>query len=332
MLHILNGESTETILAQTAIPGERFSFREALIGGPAPAGANEAGWLKVRAAHLSASYGVDLAECERDLARQEEVFASFAEHEEVVLWFESDLFCQVNMLYVLDWFARRETGNTELTLICIGEFPGRPKFRGLGELNPEELASLFEKRNRVSDAEFELARSAWQAYRSDSPRAIEQLLDQDTAALPFLKDAFRLHLERFPSSRNGLGRIERRGLELIAIGQSPFVDLFPEFIKTEAGYGLGDAQFWNALRSITNVSQPLLQSNDRDAVAGPLSSYKVQNTSFQITEAGLAVLNGTADFVEMNGMDLWLGGVHLKATEKVWRWDERGGRLIVCLS
>ncbi len=256
-------------------------------------------------------------------ARQEEVLASSAEHEEVVLWFESDLFCQVNMLYVLDWFARREIGNTKLTLICIGEFPGRPNFRGLGELNPEELASLFEKRNRVSDAALELARNAWEAYRSDDPRAIEQLLDQDTAALPFLKDAFRLHLERFPSTRNGLGRIERRGMELITIGLSRFVDLFPEFIKTEAGYGLGDAQFWNALRSITTVPHPLLQSNDRDAVAGPLSSDNVQTTSFQITETGLAVLNGTADFVEMNGIDLWLGGVHLNGTGKVWRWDER---------
>lgn len=327
MLHILNGEATETILAQTAIPGERFSFRDALISGPTPADVNEAEWRKIRANHLSASYDVDVAECERDFARQDGIFASFAEHEEVVLWFESDLFCQVNMLYVLDWFARRETGNTKLTLICIGQFPGRPNFRGLGELNPEEQASLFDKRNGVSDAEFELACSAWQAYRSDNPRAIEQLLDQGTAALPFLKDAFRLHLERFPSSRNGLGRIERRALELIATGLSPFVDLFPEFIKTEAGYGLGDAQFWNALRSITNVAQPLLQSNDRDAVARPQSSDRVPNTSFQITEAGLAVLNGTADFVEMNGIDRWLGGVHLNGTERVWRWDEQGGRL-----
>lgn len=329
MLHILNGEATETILAHTAIPGDRFSFRDALIGGPTPANVNETEWRKIRANHLSASYDVDVAECERDFARQEEGFASFAKHEEVVLWFESDLFCQVNMLYVFDWFAHRETGNTKLTLICIGQFPGRPNFRGLGELNPEELASLFDKRNRVSNAEFELARSAWQAYRSDNPREIEQLLDQDTAALPFLKDAFRLHLERFPSSRNGLGRIERRALELIATGLSPFVDLFPEFIKTEAGYGLGDAQFWNALRSIANVPQPLLQSNDRDAVAGPLSSDRVQTTNFQITEVGLAVLNGTADFVEMNGIDLWLGGVHLNGIGRLWRWDESKRKLVI---
>ncbi len=67
MLHILNGECTETILAQTAISGERFSFRDVLIGGPTPAGLDEAEWRKVRAAHLSASYDVDVVECERDL-------------------------------------------------------------------------------------------------------------------------------------------------------------------------------------------------------------------------------------------------------------------------
>src|SRR5688500_12380055 len=98
MLHILNGETTEALLAQTAIPGERFSFRDALIAGPTPSIEGEE-WRGVRANHLAHAYDVELEKCERDLARQEEVFASFAGHDEVTLWFESDLFCQVNLLY-----------------------------------------------------------------------------------------------------------------------------------------------------------------------------------------------------------------------------------------
>jgi hypothetical protein len=41
-----------------------------------------------------------------------------------------------------------------------------------------------------------------------------------------------------------------------------------------------------------------------------------------ITETGQRVLQGQADFVELNGIDLWLGGVHLRA-DNLWRWDNQ---------
>ena len=329
MLHILNGGSTEATLAQTPIAGKRFSFRDALIDGPAPANKTETEWLKLRAAHLSSAYGVAVEECELGLVRQEEVFGSYVDHDEVVLWFEADLFCQTNLLYVLDWFARRDLQETQLSLICIGEFPGRSKFRGLGELSPDELASLFEKRVRVNDNVFELAGTAWQAYRSNDPRAIEQLIAHDTSSLQFLKPAFRLHLERFPFARNGLGRIENRGLELMSKGRNRFADLFPAFIESEAGYGLGDSQFWNAMLRLARARQPLARSNNDDAPAGSLTPDQIHATSYEITEMGRAVLNGAADHVEMNGIDLWLGGVHLTDTSPLYRWDEQNGKLVV---
>lgn len=326
MLHIFNGESTETILAQTSIAGERFSFRDALINGPAPSGINGTEWRKTRATHLSTAYGVDFDKCERDLSRQEDIFASSSDHDEVLLWFESDLFCQINMLYVLDWFARRDLGGTKLSLICIGEFPGRPNFHGLGELNPEQLTSLFEKRRSVSSAELDLATRAWQAYRSADPRAIEQLLQTDLSKLPFLKHALQLHLERFPSTRDGLGRIEHRGLEFVSSGATRFVDLFPKFAEAESGYGLGDAQLWNALQHLVRVRKPLLRSSNGNQQFAP---EKIHGTSFEITEAGIAALNGQADFVAMNGTDVWLGGVHLQGDTNIWRWDEQKGKLLL---
>jgi hypothetical protein len=40
---------------------------------------------------------------------------------------------------------------------------------------------------------------------------------------------------------------------------------------------------------------------------------------FTITEVGERVLAGTDD-IELNGIDMWLGGVHL-TKERMWRWD-----------
>jgi hypothetical protein len=326
MLHILNGGATETTLAQTTVPGSRFSFCDVLIEGPTPA-INGSDWRRLRVQHLASAYGIEVDECELNFEQQEEVFTSFNRHDEVTLWFEADLFCQLNLLFVLDWFARRELGETRLSLICIGEFPGRPNFRGLGELNPDELASLFEKRNIVSQETLQLAAHAWEAYRSYNPQSLEQLLRAETSALPFLRKATELHLARFPSIRNGLNRVENVTLELIAAGAVQFGDLFPRFIEREPEYGFGDAQFWNSVQRLTQGPSPLLIN------AGAAQQIKTMpdvpgEESFAITEAGGALMKGTADQINLNGIDYWLGGVHLQTPANLWRWDEEKERLV----
>lgn len=319
MLHILNGEATEALLSQTAVAGDLFSFRDALIAGPASA-VKGSEWIRIRAAHLAEAYGVEVEKCENDFARQQQIFESFNDHEEVTLWFESDLFCQANLLYVLDWCAHRQP-ETKLSLICIGEFPGRPNFRGLGELTPQELTSLFDKRSEVTTAQLELAARAWQVYRSEDPRELERLLHTDTSALPFLDGALRLQLTRFPFARNGLNKIENTGLELIGQGFTSFLDLFARFVAAEPGYGLGDAQFWNALQQLKRGASPLLMDEGEEA---PMSE-----SVFAITDAGRSVLSGVADRVTLNGIDEWLGGVHLQGHANIWRWDEQQGKLIM---
>jgi hypothetical protein len=41
-----------------------------------------------------------------------------------------------------------------------------------------------------------------------------------------------------------------------------------------------------------------------------------------LTEAGRSVLDGAADHVSLNGIDRWIGGVHLVGRSVPWRWDE----------
>lgn len=319
MLHILNGEATEALLSQTAVAGDLFSFRDALIAGPAPA-VNGSEWRRIRAEHLAKAYDVDVEKSETDFVRQQQVFESFNDHEEVTLWFESDLFCQANLLYVLDWCAHCHP-DTKLSLICIGEFPGRPNFRGLGELTPQELASLFDQRNEVTVAQLELAARAWQAYRSDDPKELERLLETDTSALPYLDGALRLQLTRFPSVRNGLNRIENTGLELIGQGFTRFLDLFPRFVAAEPDYGLGDAQLWNMLQQLKRGTSPLLRDEGEEAL--------MSESIFALTDTGRSVLSGTADRVTLNGIDEWLGGVHLEGHANIWRWDQQQGKLVL---
>jgi hypothetical protein len=54
-------------------------------------------------------------------------------------------------------------------------------------------------------------------------------------------------------------------------------------------------------------------------------------SAFEITERGQAAIAGAEDFVAKNGIDLWLGGIHLQGREAAWRWDEEHQQLLVSL-
>ena len=321
MLHIHNGDSTADTLRESGFPGEHFAFREALATGPTLRGLGKDAWFAARAGYLAEDSGLDAAALERDLARQDAALAHLSGHEEVILWFEHDLFCQINLAYLLDYFAREGVGRARLSLICIGEFPGRPDFRGLGELTAGQLASLFETRHEVTAAELSLAQKAWDAYCAPDPQRLASLLADDTTALPFLRGALEQHLARYPSVHNGLGRAENQLLGLIAGGHTKFGSLCPAFFNAEPAYGLGDCQVWRDLRRMADAARPLIRLEGREGAGGGAGRLQVAGS---ITETGQRVLAGEADFVELNGIDLWLGGVHLQAGH-LWRWDQAQG-------
>ena len=118
-------------------------------------------------------------------------------------------------------------------------------------------------------------------------------------------------------------------MELINNGASRFADLFPRFSESESGYGFGDAQLWNALQRLIKVGQPLLLSSN--GVTMPVQRFSwdaIARYAFSLTDTGKAVLNGSADAVSLNGIDEWLGGVHLQGHSNIWRWDEANNQLV----
>jgi hypothetical protein len=60
---------------------------------------------------------------------------------------------------------------------------------------------------------------------------------------------------------------------------------------------------------------PLL---DAAPAEGPIG----RRTGLALTDAGARVLAGAADHVSLNGIDRWIGGVHLQGRHVPWRWDE----------
>ncbi len=303
MINIHNGDAMAVAARRAGLPGEHMPFREALVTGPVPASGE---WLAVRARFLAGS-GEDLLRVSHSLFEQEQALSSAADSDdEVVLWFEHDLFCLINFLYVLQRFRNRK-----LSYVWC------PDVLSLRE--PDELFRLCNSRAAVTPSMFDVAARAWGAYTSPDPRMLDDVIASAGNEIAFLREGLRLHTSRFPSIRNGLGSVENRILKLIASGAVDFAMLFPQFDETPPRFGFGDSQILDTLRALASRPVPLITMSE--------SAEVPPKATFAITPAGENVMNATVDDLAVNDPDYWLGGVHL-TKENVWRWDESRGEVI----
>jgi RNA polymerase sigma factor (sigma-70 family) len=323
MLHVLNGDATRGIMERSDIPGTYTVWADVLHEGPVPGNVDDEEFRRMRIGFLTAFDDfVSPEEGEAMYRAWDELLASFAEYDEVVLWFEHDLFDQLILLRHLDWFARRDMGRTTLSLICIGEFPGIEGFAGLGQLSPDQLASLLGTRQRVTVRQTELGRAAWRAFTSSDPTAIERLRERDTSALPFLPGALVRFLEEYPSVGSGLSRTERQILDSLVRGVTTPVDLFRDTQRHEERVFMGDATFWTRLESLARGPRPLVRLHGRP------THQRLPAGAVELTDDGRRVAAGEADAIALNGIDRWLGGVHLMGRDVPWRWDPRKRKLV----
>jgi hypothetical protein len=313
-LHVANGSSTTGTIEAAGIPGLRAIWADPLHAGPVPADLPDAALVDVRARYLAREPS-DVDAVRRAFLGWRAAIADAASYDELVLWFEHDLFDQLNLVQLLDWMRERQSVSATVSLICIDRFPGRPRFKGLGELSPAELATLMDVRQPVGSAQFELASRAWRAFRDPDPRRLAELISSDTSALPFLAAALARHLEEFPSTRDGLSRSERRVLEL-AEQSTDLWQAFPRMHDDESAFYIADSSFWDVVQELAGASPALVSVEATEAADGGLPRGTIS-----LTDTGRAVLRGGFDRVRRCGLDRWLGGVHLQGSGPLWRWD-----------
>ena len=313
VLHVANGTATTTLIAAAGIPGQLSIWADPLYDGPVP-DVGDHQLRAIRAAHL-AGPGEDAVDAVNDLRNWRAAIDGHHSYDELILWYEHDLFDQLNLIQLLDWIRTRVPGDKVVSLVCVGSFPGRPKFKGLGELTPPELGSLLPARQRVTDAHYSSAAAAWRAFRQPTPEPLDDLRGQPSPALPYLAPALTRFLQEYPWTTDGLSRSERRLLQLASTGGINLGDAFPRMHEGEDAYYITDLSLSGLAETLSRMSPPLLMLTPAEGEQCSVLSGRVV-----LTEAGNAILAGEQDRVEIAGIDRWLGGVHLQAGGPLWRW------------
>ena len=324
LLHVTNGESAGNTLRQTGLGGAVLPWQDVLHDGPVPDVARTE-LLRVRARFLSDCGWGRQSTIRASLERRDRQFrAALRDGRRLVLWFEHDLYDQ---LQLLDALALAHGLEGTLESIVVDAFPGKPGYRGLGELTADELESLWPVRREVTVETLAEAAGTWAALCASEPSALAQLALGRSEQLPFLRPALRRLLEDLPDVRDGLSRTERQTLEAIGGGAGTPFDVFLATQDMEEAPFFGDAWFFRTLSAIGQGEDRLVESVDGEPLppAPPLSDgQQYAWLSLRVTRSGERVLAGEADRVELLGVDRWLGGSHV-TPESGWRWDSAAG-------
>lgn len=315
ILNITNGDCAVEVMKKAGVPGVFLPWRDVLHDGPVPQGLSLEELSQVRTKFIiSRGWGTP-EKIEKSFIERDELLKSFEEFERVILWFEHDLYDQLQILQILDWFHEQNKNGINISLICTDKY--------LGPLSPAEISGLIKHEEPVTEKHLLLSSKAWSAFRSNSPEEWYRLLNTDTTALPFLEGAIIRLLEEYPSAVNGLSRTAQQALKIIAEGEKLPGKIFGRSQELEDRMFLGDSSFWVILQELLDSSPALLALPQGKKLSLPAT----KDQALTITSHGLDVLAGKRNWLEISTLNRWFGGVHLQANN-VWCWNSGSGSIV----
>ena len=255
-LHITNGDSFTERLKTLELGGDIITWREMLCEGKTEANVGSESFWKTRFDFLHKNYKITKTWFVEKTLKEYRSLCNHKQQDQIILWFEYDLFCQVNMLAVISWLKTHRR-HAEISLICSGDEDDSDTMYGLNELSDEQLMRLYENRVRLTQDDIEYADYVWQLYCSDNPIRLEHLMDFDNYQFTYLSDAIKAHLQRFPTIKNGLNAVENNILT-ISDKEKPSSKkvLLNKILRNQGVYGFGDSQYERILTKL----KPLYRS------------------------------------------------------------------------
>ncbi|MEM6965143.1 MAG: DUF1835 domain-containing protein [Bacteroidota bacterium] len=231
--HILNGDALQRQLPHS-LPGEQIIVRECLVDGNVEGDTLEV-LFKNRATYLADTYDRgDEADYYKNVAAEFEKIVAIPDGSQVFLWFEEDVFCQVNL-----WFVSTLLRNPTLKANLVRPLVGYEY--GFGGMRPSELVEAFENKISLTRSDLDTFARLWKFYQNHQFQEMEKIGRIFKEKFPFLLPAIQANNERFP--KDNASRPARAILKIMdEFRTEDFSIIFREFTKREAIYGFGDLQ------------------------------------------------------------------------------------------
>ena len=235
--NVLNGDALAYSFPEAQILGQVVVVREALIEGDL-AGKSLDDFWKYRAKFHESSE----VEYHRQVVKEFEKIIGAPDNSEFNLWFEYDLFCQVNLWFVLSLLnALPITKKVYAVYTSHLDKTSKSFWNGFGPANSDELNFCFVNRLLLTEIDLQVGRDLWNAYKDDDHEELALLSKNHSPSFPYLHEVVNAHIERF-SADGTKGRPEKVIEDIIKNISLDFNKVLKEFWKRESIYGFGDTQ------------------------------------------------------------------------------------------
>ncbi len=234
--HILNGDALKEQFPKQ-LQGDFMVARECLVDGSVE-GEDLTQLYRTRAQFLSEHYeGCTTKGYYENTVSEFQKIEDLTSDYDLNLWFEDDLFCQVNLWFVLNLIANNYK-NQSIFLV-------RPKITcpyNFGAMTKEELESAFQNKTSIEFSELTELSNLWPLYQKNDGYKMLQISEKLNPKFPFLLPAINAHRDRLP--KNGeLGRPTQALIQIMEeLQTTEFVPIFRAFWEREGIYGFGDSQ------------------------------------------------------------------------------------------
>lgn len=288
-LHITNGDELSGSIGELGIPGDIIIWREMLCEGPTQANLDTPEFFDLRKNFLCKTYNISPEDYDSQFIEELNKLTISNGYEEIVLWFEFDLFSHINMLAVINHLLENKK-NIPVFLVCSKRLENEKEFTPLTQLPLKHLKNHYEARIPLNQDDLETAALIWQLYNGDNPQKLIWQIKKKTN-FEYLSSCIRAHIERFPNAISGINTLERNVLRLIENNNIKNRNHLIGYILEYQGYfGLGVLQVQRMIDKLRNF-------------------YVIDENGVRLTEAGQNALNATKNFYQDLRDDEYLGGV-----------------------
>jgi len=258
-LHITSGDSVGDKLAKSGLPGEVFVWHDILYDGLRNPGWPDEHTLNARALFLEqlTAGGLKKQQILDTLHNQYRKLANAAANDGIVLWFDACLFDQSMLAHILACLVHQ--GIREVALLCVDAFPGIVPFNGLGQMQPDQLVSVYDNRRPVTDTQFQYSVLVDKAFATQNPALLSDLSQQTDTPLPWIPAAAMRWLQEQPDPTTGLGRLESLALDAVRAGCETPGDIFSSVAASDTPPQYwGDTTLWAKINAMADREPPLL--------------------------------------------------------------------------
>jgi len=230
--HVLNGDALKAHFPDSIV-GQKIVCRECLVEGDVHGEGLEV-LFDARAKYLSGTYDALEADYEGNVASEFRKIMAI-EDSEINLWFEHDLFCQVNFWFVTSLIVKANKGN-KVYLVQ----PERHSPYSFAASSDSGLVAAYGDRTLLEELE-EISK-LWEYYRTANSQGLIKVARDLEERYPFILKAVEAHLERLPNE-DDRGRPTNSLIEIMnELKTDQFDSVFREFSRRESIYGFGDRQ------------------------------------------------------------------------------------------